>query len=133
MKAFIKFNRGIMQMPPHWRLWLALLITANLIVPLFFIGRLEAQVVIGALLGSMILMTILTGLTGFTRLLGLGHIFWIPLLYFLWTRLDQIPADSAFGVWIRVLMTLNAVSLVIDAVDVTRYIASDREETVAGL
>ena len=133
MKAFIKFNRGIMQMPLHWRLWLALLITANLIVPLFFIGRLEAQVVIGALLGSMILMTILTGFTGFTRLLGLGHIFWIPLLYFLWTRLGQIPADSAFGVWIRVLMTLNAVSLVIDAVDVTRYIAGDREETVAGL
>ena len=109
------------------------MITANLIVPLFFIGRGEAQVVIAALLGSMILMTILTGLTGFTRLLGLGHIFWIPLLYFLWTRLDQIPADSAFGVWIRVLMTLNAVSLIIDAIDVTRYIAGDREETVAGL
>ncbi len=133
MDAFIKFNRGIMLMPPHWRLWLALLITANLIVPLFFIGRLEAQVVIGALLGSMVLMTILTGLTGFTRLLGLGHVFWIPLLYFLWTRLDQIPADSAFGVWIRVLMTLNAMSLVIDAVDVAGYIAGDREETVAGL
>ncbi len=133
MDAFIKFNRGIMQMSPHWRLWLALLITANLIVPLFFIGRLEAQVVIGALLGSMVLMTILTGLTGFTRLLGLGHVFWIPLLYFLWTRLDQIPADSAFGVWIRVLMTLNAMSLVIDAVDVAGYIAGDREETVAGL
>jgi len=133
MDAFIKFNRGIMQMPVRWRLWLALLITANLIVPVFFIGHLEAQVVIGALLGSMVLMTILTGLTGFTRLLGLGHIFWIPLLYFLWTRLDQIPADSAFGVWIRVLMTLNAMSLVIDAVDVARYIAGDREETVAGL
>ncbi len=133
MDAFIKFNRGIMQMPPHWRLWLALLITANLIVPLFFIGRLEAQVVIGALLGSMILMTILTGLTGFTRLVGLGHIFWIPLLYLLWTPIDQIPADSTFGIWIRVLMTLNAVSLLIDAVDVTRYIAGDREETVPGL
>ena len=133
MDAFIKFNRGIMQMPVRWRLWLALLITANLIVPVFFIGHLEAQVVIGALLGSMVLMTILTGLTGFTRLLGLGHIFWIPLLYFLWTRLDQIPADSAFGVWIRVLMALNAVSLVIDAVDVTRYIAGDRDEAVAGL
>ena len=57
----------------------------------------------------------------------------IPLLYFLWTRLDQIPADEFFGIWIRVLMTLNAVSLIIDAVDVGRYIAGERAETVKGL
>ena len=80
MDAFIKFHRGITQMPVRWRLWLALLITANLIVPVFFIGHVEAQVVVAALLGSMVLMTVLTRLTGFTRLLGLGHIFWIPLL-----------------------------------------------------
>ena len=78
-------------------------------------------------------MTVLTALSGFSRLLGLGHIFWIPLLYFLWTRLDQIPADEFFGIWIRVLMTLNAVSLIIDAVDVGRYIAGERAETVKGL
>ncbi len=130
MDAFIKFNRGIMQMPVRWRLWLALLITANLIVPVFFIGHLEAQVVIGALLGSMVLMTILTGLTGFTRLLGLGHIFWIPLVYFLWTRLPETPVNGGFGTWMRVLITLNAASLVIDAVDVIRYIRGDREETI---
>ena len=133
MNAFVKFNRGLLQMPVPWRLWLMLLITANLIVPLFFISQVEAQVVVGAFLASMILMTILTGLSGFTRLLGLGHILWIPLLYFLWTPLGQNPADSSFGIWIRVLMALNGASLVIDTVDVVRYIAGDREETVVGL
>ncbi len=133
MHAFARFNRGIMKMPVQWRVWLMLLIAANLVVPLFFLGHLEAQVVVGALLASVILMTILTGLAGFTRLLGLGHIFWIPLLYFLWTRLGQIPADSMFGIWIRVLIALNAASLVIDAVDVISYLAGDREETVKGL
>ncbi len=130
MRAFIKFNKGLMKGPIHVRLWLMLLIAANLVVPLFFLGRLEAQIVVGALLASAILMTILTGLYGFTRILGLGHIFWIPLLFFLWTRLDQIPADDFFGIWIRVLMTLNTVSLVIDLIDVIRYLAGEREETV---
>jgi len=129
--AFIKFNKGIMQMPLGWRLWLGFLVTANLVVPLFFINRPEAQLAVAALFASMMLMTLVTGLTGFTRLLGLGHVFWIPLLYFLGTRLSEIPAADIFGVWIRVLMTANAVSLVIDAMDVIRYLAGDRAETIS--
>ncbi len=66
----------------------------------------------GALLASVLFMTILTGVSGFNRLLGLGHIFWNPLLYFLWMRLGQIPADDFFGIWVRTLITLNAASLV---------------------
>ena len=133
MHAFIKFNKGMMQMPVHWQLWLVLLLTVNLVLPLFFLDRLEARIIVGALLASALFMTILTGVSGFNRLLGLGHIFWIPLLYFLWMRLGQIPADDFFGIWVRTLMTLNAASLVIDFVDVARYIAGDREETVKGI
>ncbi len=130
MWAFIKFNKGLMRMPLPWRLWLMLLVMVNLIVPLFFLNRLEAQLVVAALLASMVLMTVLTAASGFTRLLGLGHIPWVPLLYFLWARIDQIPADDFFGVWIRGLMVLNAVSLLIDMVDVGRYISGERTETV---
>ncbi len=133
MRAFIKFNKGVMKMPIQWQLWLLLLVCVNLIIPLFFIDRLEARLVVGAFLGSVLLMTILTAVSGFTRLVGLGHILWLPLLYFLWTRLDQIPGDDLFGLWVRVLMMLNAVSLVIDAADVIRYVAGDRAETVKGL
>ncbi len=130
MRAFIKFNKGMMRMPIHWQLWIMLLVTFNLIIPLFFLDRLEAQVVVGAIVASMILMTVLTAISGFTRLLGLGHIFWVPLLYFLWMRLEQNPADDFFGIWMRGLMLVNAVSLIIDTVDVGRYIAGDRKETV---
>ena len=133
MRAFIKFNKGMMKMPVQWRLWLMLLMAVNLVVPLFFLGRIEAQVVLVVFLASAMLMTVLTALFGFTRLLGLGHILWFPLLYFLWTRLGQIPADDFFGIWIRALMILNATSLVTDVVDVIRYIAGNREETIQGL
>ncbi len=133
MRAFIKLNKGMMKMPIHWQLWLALLVIVNFVIPLFFLNRLEAQVVAGTLIASVILMTGLTALSGFTRLLGLGHIFWIPLLYFLWMRLEQNPVDDLFGLWLRALMILNAASLIIDVIDVGRYIAGDRSETVEAL
>ncbi len=133
MRAFIRFNRGLMKMPIHWQLWLVLLVTSNGVIPLFFLNRLEAQVVVLTLMASMILMTVLTALSGFTRLLGLGHILWIPLLYFLWMRLEQNPVDDLFGLWLRALMILNAASLIIDVIDVGRYIAGDRSETVEAL
>jgi hypothetical protein len=65
--------------------------------------------------------------------LGLGHVFWFPLLYFLWTRLELIPADDFFGLWIRAVMLLDALSLTIDVVEVFRYLAGDRAETVKGI
>ena len=133
MKSFIRFNLGLMRSCLQVRLWLMLLLAANLAAPLFFLHRAEAQVVLLAFVASMVVMIILTGLTGFTRLLGLGHVFWIPMIIWLWPRLDQIPSDDAFGVWIRVMIAVNTLSLVIDAVDVVRYLAGDREETVKNL
>ena len=79
----------------------------------------------------MMLMTVLTAVSGFTRLLGLGHILWETLLLFLWTRLHHIPASDFYGVWVRILMALNALYLVLYGADVFRYIAENRQETVA--
>jgi len=133
MKAFLKFNRGIMKMPVHWQVWLMLLVGANAIAPMFFLNRLEAQITLAIILVSMVLMTVLTARFGFTRILGLGHILWVPLLAFLLLRLSSIPADDAFGIWLRVLLVLNGTSVVIDTADVVRYIAGDRRETVSGI
>ena len=133
MRAFIKFNKGMLRMPVQWRLWLLALIALNLVVPLFFVGRLEARVVVITLLASVTLTTALTARFGFTRILGAGHVLWIPMLYFLWTRLGAIPAGDVFGVWIRALIALNVISLAFDGIDVIRYVAGDRAETVNGL
>ena len=131
MHAFLRFNSGMMNMMKRStpvRLWLLVLVTANMVIPLFFLGRLEAQLVLTAFLASIVFMTALTAISGFTRLLGLGHMFWIPLLWFLWTRLDGTPSDTFFGLWLRVLITLNGLSLVIDTADVIRYITGERVE-----
>ena len=126
MNAFIKFNKGLMNSSLPVKLWVGLLVIFNMVIPLFFLERLEAQVVLAAIMASMLLMTLITSTTGFTRLLGLGHIFWIPLLFFLGTHLDQIPPDDGFGVWVRALMVINAASLILDGVGVVRYWMGER-------
>ncbi len=133
MRSFLKFNKGILRLPLQWRLWMMLLMTANVVVPLFFLCRLEAQIVLAAILSSLVLFTLLTARGGFTRLLGLGHLPWVPLIWFLGTRLGELPPDDFYGIWIRAVIALNATSLAIDAVDVIRYVAGDRKETVPGL
>ena len=133
MQGFIKFNKGVLRMSWPVKVWLLLLVTANAVAPLFFLQRIEAQIVLGAMFVGATLMSFLTARFGFTRILGLGHILWIPMLVFLFTRLGDIPASDAFGIWIRALFVLNGMSLVIDAVDVIRYITGDRKETVRGL
>ena len=133
MNAFIKFNKGLMNQSLPVRLWVGLMVIFNMIIPLFFLERLEAQVVLAAIMASMALMTLITATTGFSRLLGLGHIFWVPLLFFLWTNLDQIPPNDGFGMWVRSLMVINATSLVLDGVDVFRYLAGEQGEVVKGL
>ena len=120
-------------MPLPWKMWLSLLIAANVFVPLFYFQQLEAQIVLGTMAANMALMTFLTGRFGFTRILGLGHILWVPMLAFLVVRLGDIPDNDAFGIWIRAVIVLNGMSLAIDAIDFIRYIGGDREETVPNL
>ncbi len=130
MNGFIKFNKGVLRMSWPVKIWLLLLVAANAVAPLFFLQRVEAQAVLAAMVIGATLISLLTARFGFTRILGLGHILWIPMLVFLFTRLGDIPASDAFGVWIRTLFVLNGMSLVIDAADVVRYIAGERNETV---
>ncbi len=133
MNALIKFHKGMFRYPTPVLVWLMVLVAANLAFPLLFLDRLEAQVVLVTFLASLALLIILTARFGFMRILGLGHILWIPLLVFLWSRLQSIPAEGLYGIWIRILMVLNGTSLVIDTWDVIRYLKGDRKEIVEGL
>ncbi len=133
MQGFIKFNKGVLRMSWPVKIWLLVLVAANAVAPLFFLQRVEAQAVFAAMMIGAMLMSLLTARFGFSRILGLGHILWIPLVGWLAFRLGQIPADDAFGLWIRGVMLLNAMSLLIDIADVVRYAAGDRKEMVTGL
>ena len=133
MQGFIKFNKGILRMPLPIKVWVALLAVMNLVAPLFFIRHLEAQVVLGTMLVAATTMGLLTARFGFTRILGLGHFYWFPMLAWLGTRLGQHDLGEPLGIWLIALMVVNAISLVVDVADVIRYAAGDRKEVVPGL
>lgn len=131
MNAFIKLNRGILALPVGWQLWMVALVGANVVAPLFFLPRTEALLVLGSTMLSLSLMTWLTGRFGFSRILGLGHVFWIPVWFYLVANLHSVPGADAFGYWVRSVVLLNSISLAIDAVDIVRYIGGERNEIVS--
>jgi hypothetical protein len=121
-------------MPLSWKPWLIGLLMANMVVPLFLMAdHVEARVVFGAALLCGACFVVLTAYGGFSRLLGLGHLPWIPLILYLVTRLDQAPAETFFGVWLRTVIVLDLGSLGLDVANVIRYLAGQREEVVTHL
>ena len=131
MHAFLRFNRGVLRLPIGVRLWMLLLVSANLILPVIYFQQSEARIVLLTFFAGILLMVVITGTSGFTRLVGLGHIFWVPLVLFLVSRLGSIPATDAYGIWIRSVIALNTISLVLDAVDVVRFAKGERSEIVS--
>lgn len=117
-------------MPPVVKLWLMLLMAVNLVIALFFIKQFEAQIILAIFMINAILMVVITAKYGLTRILGLGHFLWIPLIIYLWIRLPEISAQTPYGIWIRAVIIINLISVIIDIVDVVKYLNGDRKEMV---
>jgi hypothetical protein len=133
MQAFLRFHRGLFGLPLHLQLWVATLVGVNIVAPLFFLGAIEARVTLAAGLLGLTLMMVLTGRYGFSRIVGLGHIAWIPLIAFLVGSLSEASATTAFGFWLRSVLVLDAISLALDGADAIRFLRGDRAETVPNL
>jgi hypothetical protein len=131
MKAMMGFTRGMMSLPMPWPIWLAILMAANFVGSIYFFETLEAKVVLAVFMAGAMFMMAIFAAKGFVRLLGIGHILWVPMVPWLWTRLDQAGPDSALGYWIMSVMIINSLSLIIDAVDVVRYLKGEREPYIS--
>ena len=127
LKAMIGLMKTMMLLPKPWLAWMSLLVFANVLVPLYFIQTLEAKVVLAAMICGLLIMTALFGAQGFVRLLGIGHIAWVPMIPWLIMRFDNASFESFFGFWLAAIIVLNFLSLIIDGIDVMRYIRGERE------
>jgi hypothetical protein len=117
-------NQGLLLVA--WVLWLVVVNSASIV---FVRAHREARWVLAAWLVNFAVMSLLFERFGFVRLLGLAHVLvWTPLLVYLWRRLPDVRRNrggGAFRAWLGALMVSNAISLVIDYVDVVRYLAGD--------
>jgi len=108
------------------RIWGAWLVAVNA-ASLLFIQHVEAQIVLGAVGVAVLAQALIYQRKGFIRLLGATHFLWVPMLTWIALRLDTLPKEeTAFRVWLIILIATNAVSLTIDAWDATRFIRGER-------
>lgn len=115
----------VMQEPLWLQAWVGWMMVLNTACLLFLRQR-TAKIVLVAWIGNILTMAVLYEVVGYVRLLGLSHvIWWTPLVIYLWRQRGQFPTQTAFGVWVRVLLLTNAASLVIDYIDVARYLMGD--------
>ena len=119
---------GIVLFRFQWpaRIWAVSLITVNL-GSLCFIQSIYAKANLIALSAAVLVMATIYARFGFVRLLGIGHLFWVPMLvWFAWNLPDRTE-QPVLHTWVLLLMAFNGISLVIDFVDVVRFIRGERE------
>lgn len=111
---------------PLWlKSWVYWMIFINSISIFFAFTRNEAHWVLTAWLANLLTMPMLFDAVGYVRLLGLPHIvFWTPLVIYLWMKRRSFSGTWA-GRYLWVVMATNGASLVIDYIDVARYLAGD--------
>jgi hypothetical protein len=126
----LKFSIALMSMPFPWNAWIGLLLAANLAAPLFFLPRAEAIVALVAVNLGAVIMAAIHARLGFVRLLGIGHIFWVPMVIWFAVRIGQPDVDGSFAVWLAAVVVLNGLSLVLDVLDVIRYWRGERAPTL---
>lgn len=84
----------------------------------------SAKLIVVTFVVSAGLMMALYSAFGFVKLLGLGHILWIPLGWHLLSRLPQ--TSGTLNLYLVTWGIATLVSLVLDVVDVWKYFTSKR-------
>jgi len=124
-------------MPRRWKPWLMSLLMSNMIVPFLFLSEhQEAWVVLGTALVTGAAFIVLTAFSGFSRLLGFGHLPWVPMLVYLIVRFpeaQQSYPETWFILWLQAVIVLDIGSLILDTANVVRYFRGEHSEMVEGL
>lgn len=115
----------LLRFAPIPRAWALLVVMVNA-ASVVFIDTIYGQVVLIAVSVGLLVMAGIHARLGFVRLLGIGHLLWIPMLPWLAVHLPQLDTNTWLYRWIVCLLAVNSVCLLVDAVDVTRFLAGDR-------
>jgi hypothetical protein len=110
---------------PIPRMWCVWFVGVNAAC-LLFITHIEAQTVLAVTVIAVMAQACVYQRIGFTRILGAAHILWLPMFAWFATRHDVIAQDPALAKWLLVLFATNLISLVVDTIDVTRFIRGER-------
>ncbi len=118
MRNPLRFFVELMQQPIWIPIWLFFLMIIN-VASLGFWHEPLAKIIFITFMTSAMLMMGLYSRFGFEKILGLGHILWVPLLVYVLTQLPIV--EAFFKSYLVVLSISLAISLAFDITDVWKY------------
>ncbi|MCX6111028.1 MAG: hypothetical protein NTZ90_15645 [Proteobacteria bacterium] len=124
--AFVAFYKRLFAVPLFWKIWLVCLAVLNLLSAYLLIGDSRGVIILVALTTGAVLGPELYRHFGYTRILGLMHLPWIPMTYLLWA--GPIPTTVVAATVIQATVVLNVLCLGIDTIEVIRYVLGNRAE-----
>lgn len=120
---------------PAWlQAWVMAMVVSHLIAIVFVAGRSENRwfiryeplAILASFLLAAVFMNWLYGQIGYVRLLGVAHLVcWTPAWVWIAMRIRSVGLVSIFGKYLALYLVIAGVALVIDAVDVVRYLLGD--------
>ena len=125
MRNPFRFFIELLQQPVWIPAWVFFLMLVNVASLGFWSEPLAKLIFVTFMLSAMLMMGLYSRF-GFEKILGLGHIFWIPLLVYVLMVLPT--AQATFKNYLLILAVSIVISLVFDIVDVWKYFTS-REST----
>ena len=121
MRNPFRFFVELMQQPIWVPVWVLILAIVNVASVGFWSEPLAKVIFVTFMLSAMLMMGLYSRF-GFEKILGLGHILWIPLLAYV---LMKIPiAQDTFKGYLIILSISMVVSLALDIVDAWKYFAN---------
>lgn len=130
MRNPFRFFTELMQQPVWIPVWMFYLMVINL-SSVFFWEEFSAKLIVITFLISGILMMGLYSYFGFEKILGLGHILWVPLLFYILSEVSL--HESSFKIYLVALSLSIAVSLAFDIADVWKYfVGGGMRKKIAG-
>ena len=88
--------------------------------------RWEPLAIIGCFFLAGAIMNFMYERVGYVRLLGLAHIIgWAPIYVYLVIKRKGIGFATLWGKYVHLYLLIAGISLVIDTIDVGRYLAGD--------
>jgi len=122
--------KAMLKIPTGWVIWVGILMLFNIVIPIFYLGTIEGQVIAFAFVMGAMTQMLIFGRLGYVRLMGIGHIFWLPLVIWLGLNWEKYSGTGFSEIFIGGVILVDSISLIIDAYLVMRYFAGDREPTV---
>jgi hypothetical protein len=121
MRNPLRFFIELMQQPVWVPVWVLFLMIVHVASVVFWDEPLAKVIFVTFMLSAMLMMGLYSRF-GFEKILGMGHILWIPLLVYV---LMEIPTSrGTFKSYLIILSISMVISLLFDTVDVWKYFTS---------